>query len=242
MNLFHIKKGDSREYYLTSGANQEEYEGNLYLPYSGLSFVSGSFNDSAENLIVLHGVFEPLGINKNDNFIGASIKIMCLQNNEVQHFVTYICTQHNINDLDFELHCESETIKYNRSLLQMFSKTCRANFGDHRCKVNKHYYAVTCNILSCEGNIVGCDIINREDGYFTGGKLTDSNGREYRILVHVRRVIEIEISSESNFSVGDQVTLTPTCDKNFRTCCYSFNNAVNFRGEPAIPESNIVKN
>lgn len=240
--LFHIKKGNSKEYYLTSSIDSVHYDGNEYLPYSGLSFVSGSFNDSAENCIVLHGVFEPLGITKSDNFMGASVKIMSMQDEDARHYVTYVCTQHNINDLDFEIHCESEAIKYNQSLLEMFSKTCRASFGDKRCKVNKNDYSITSNILFCNGNMLSCDVAGREDGYFTGGKLIDSNQCEFSILVHSHNNIEIAMGAECNFSAGDQIILVPTCDKNFRTCCYSFNNAVNFRGEPVIPESNIVKN
>lgn len=240
--LFHIIKNSETEYYLTSAAKGLEYEGNIYLPYSGLSFLSGSFNDSAENLIVLKGVFEQGGIGKDDDLIGASVKILRMQNNEIKHFVTYFCTQHNINDLNFEIHCEPETIKYNRSLLQMFSKTCRASFGDDRCKVNKDDYAVICRISSINGSMITCDFDGFQSGYFEGGKLIDSNQKEFSILTHIHHNIEVQNSTECAFSVGDQVRLLPTCDKNFRTCCYSFNNAVNFRGEPAIPESNIVKN
>ena len=31
------------------------------------------------------------------------------------------------------------------------------------------------------------------------------------------------------------------CNKKFITCCNQFNNAVNFRGEPLIPEYNFLK-
>jgi uncharacterized phage protein (TIGR02218 family) len=240
--LFHIIKNSEKEYYLTSAAKKLEYEGNIYLPYSGLSFLSGSFNDSAENLIVLKGVFESSGISKDDDLIGASVKILRMQNNQIKHFVTYFCTQHNINDLNFEIHCEPETIKYNRSMLQMFSRTCRANFGDSRCCVNKNDYAITCHILSINGSIINCNFDDIESGYFTGGKLVDANQKEFLILTHVHHNLEVQNLDRCAFNVGDQITLVPTCDKNFRTCCYSFNNAVNFRGEPAIPESNIVKN
>lgn len=240
--LFHIIKNSEKEYCLTSAAKGLEYDGNIYLPYSGLSFLSGSFNDSAENLIVLKGVFETNGISKDDDLIGASVKILRMQNNEIKHFVTYFCTQHNINDLNFEIHCEPETIKYNRSLLQMFSKTCRANFGDNRCKVNKDDYMITCNVLSINGSMITCDFEDIASGYFEGGKLIDANQKEFSILTHIHHSLEVHGSDECAFRAGDQVRLVPTCDKNFRTCCYSFNNAINFRGEPVIPESNIVKN
>ena len=239
--LFYINTQNAKEYYLTSANEAVTYDGIIYLPYSGLSLISGAFNDSAENHIILHGVFEKLGISKNDKFLGANIKIMCLQDNKFKHLVTYICTQYNINDLDFEIRCEPESIKYGQSLLQMFSKTCRANFGDNKCKVNIDDYAVNCDILFFNFNIISCDIKDVEDGYFTGGRLRAKGYKEFKILMHSGNYIEIDSTLALDFIGHKQVTLIPACDKNFRTCCYSFNNAVNFRGEPAIPESNIIK-
>jgi uncharacterized phage protein (TIGR02218 family) len=240
--LFYINTQNAKEYYLTSANEAVTYDGIIYLPYSGLSLISGAFNDSAENHIILHGVFEKLGISKNDKFLGTNIKIMCLQDNKFKHLVTYICTQYNINDLDFEIRCEPESIKYGQSLLQMFSKTCRAKFGDDKCGVNIDDYAVNCKLLSYDFNLLTCDIQDVEDGYFKGGKLRTSDHQEFKILTHNDVYIEIDSTLELDFSGYKIITLVPSCDKNFRTCCYSFNNAVNFRGEPAIPESNIVKN
>ena len=244
--LFYIKAENGREYYLTSANEEIRYSNSLYLPYSGLTLLSGKFDDSAENYVILHGIFEELGINKNDDIMGASIKIMYLRRANVWHLVTYICTQHSIKDLDFEIRCESESIKYNQSLLQTFSKTCRANFGDNRCKVNINDYSVICDLLSSNGKILLCDIQGLEDDYFKGGVLVANDQHQgqykFKILTHTGNNIEIEMISEFDFSDQKQVKLIPACDKNFRTCCYSFNNAVNFRGEPVIPEYNVIKN
>ncbi|XVN43247.1 MAG: phage BR0599 family protein [Candidatus Rickettsia vulgarisii] len=35
--------------------------------------------------------------------------------------------------------------------------------------------------------------------------------------------------------------ITAGCDKKFITCCNKFNNAVNFRGEPLIPNDDFIK-
>ncbi len=242
--LFHIKMLNSKEYYLTSGNREVTYRGNIYVPESGLSLVSGEFNDSAENNIVLHGIFEKNGISKNDQFMGAVVKIMYLENQQIKNLVTYICTQYNINDLDFEIRCESEAIKYNKSLLQIFSKTCRANFGDNKCKININNYKVVCNLLEVNANILMCDNINNfHNEYFRNGRVK-INDQELKIIAHNGNKIEIENNKglKDDLSRCKQLTLTPGCDKKFRTCCYSFNNAVNFRGEPDIPESNIIKN
>jgi uncharacterized phage protein (TIGR02218 family) len=239
--LFYIKAQDAKEYYLTSANDTVTHDDTRYLPDSGLSLISGIFNDSAENHIILQGIFEKTGVSKDDKLVGANIKIMYLHNSAVKHLVTYICTQYNVNDLDFEIRCEPDSIKYGQSLLQMFSKTCRAKFGDNKCGINIDDYAVNCDLLSYSFNLLTCDIQDVEDGYFKGGKLRTEDHKEFKILTHNGSYIEIDSALETDFSGYKKVTLVPTCDKNFRTCCYSFNNAVNFRGEPAIPESNIVK-
>jgi len=245
--LFHIKEFSGKENRLTSGNNKIIYQGEVYLPYSGLSLLFGEFNDSGENHIILHGVFEKKGIARNDNFMGKSIKIISLQGEQFQHSVTYICTQYNIKDLEFEIRLEPETIKYNKSLLQMFSKTCRANFGDNKCKINKHDYAAACELIAYEGNMLNCNIdyagnASIENDFFTGGKLITNDKREFPIVAHHYNNISIESIPEHNLSIQDNFTLMPACDKSFKTCYEFFNNVVNFRGEPSIPESNIVKN
>ena len=96
---------------------------------------------------------------------------MYLQNRVVKKLVTYSCTQNSINDLEFELRCESEAIKYNKSLLEVFSKTCRANFGDNRCKINLDDYSVICEIIAIGDNFLVFNLEEFEDGYFKGGKL-----------------------------------------------------------------------
>jgi uncharacterized phage protein (TIGR02218 family) len=100
---------------------------------------------------------------------------------------------------------------------------------------------VNCDILFFNFNIISCDIKDVEDGYFTGGRLRAKEYKEFKILMHSGNYIEIDYTLALDFIGHKQVTLIPACDKNFRTCCYSFNNEVNFRGEPAIPESNIIK-
>ena len=238
--LFYIKTNDGREYYLTSASKRVYSDHLTYLPYSGLTLISGKFNDSAENHIIIHGIFEPQGIEKHHNLTGSKVKVMRFRNNSVSHLVTYICSEHIIYDLDFEIKCESESIKYNQSLLQMFSKTCRANLGDKKCKVIIEDYKVVCNLLQVKANVLTCNIDGFEDGYFKYGYLMVAE-HKFKIISHVGYQIEIE-NNNFDFLGQKRITLIPACDKNFRTCCYSFNNAVNFRGEPVIPEYNFIKN
>ena len=144
-----------------------------YLPYSGMNPVNISFNDSAQDLIEITGIFEDKGISFNDDLLGRYINVSLyfLTSCKLYHLAQYFCQEMVKQDLSFKIILESITLKLKQSVLESYGKDCRASFGDLRCGVDKALYP---------------------QGTF--------------------------------------------CDKKFITCCNQFNNAVNFRGEPFIPE------
>ena len=92
--------------------------------------------------------------------------------------------------------------------------------------------------------LTNCD---KEDGYFNEGRATFVvNNEESQfnaiILCHSRTNIELnKLVPDVVVNNSTHVILTAGCDKNFITCCNKFNNGVNFRGEPLIPEYNFLK-
>lgn len=243
--LFDINFPCGKQSYFTSFAHELIINDIIYLPNSGLNLISGEFNDSAQDNVVIKGIFEQGGIEKRDRLGGSKVKIRQYFRGGVKLIANLICTKFLSNDLNFELNCEPESIKYKQSIVQMFSKTCRANFGDERCKISIVDLAVSCTVREVNENIVKCDLEDIPDGYFNGGKLIierENRSREFKILNQFGKDIELNLDKKYNFTLAQNITLIPTCDKNYRTCCNSFNNAVNFRGEPAIPEYNIIEN
>lgn len=244
--MFDIKCKNGKNFYLTSSSVSYRIDDIYYVPNSGLNLVSGQFNESAQNQVHIRGIFEQDGIEKGDNLAGALVKISYLDSGNLVHFISYFCTQYTSKDLEFEILGESEVVKYNQSLLQMFSKTCRANFGDSRCKISIEKYAIKTEVTDFVGNVLSCILQGFDNGYFKNGTLLafgqGGNKYEFKILSHHGNNIEIDLDTEFDFTNHKLITLIPGCDKNYRTCCYSFNNAVNFRGEPVIPDSNIIEN
>ena len=132
-------------------------------------------------------------------------------------------------------------------MLKVFSKKCRANFCDSKCKLDKNLYSQTyeiSSIISRHLTLANCD---KEDGYFNGGSATfvvNNEASQFNaiILGHSRTNIELNKLVPDVFANNSTyVILTAGCDKNFITCCNKFNNGVNFRGEPLIPEYNFLK-
>ena len=246
IHLFNIKSKYDKEYYFTSSTYQINHEDKIYIPFSGLSVFSGEFNDSAQNEIILHGIYEEHGITSDQDLAASIIKIINFNNRIAYELVTYICTKQISEGLEFKLVCKPEIIKLNQSLLPVFSKTCRASFCDKDCKLDINDFKVEVSVINIERDNLFCeDLSEHKNNYFSGGVLfIEHDGKQYEYPIKSHFANKVELFHRSNLNIKDvsKFYLAPTCDKKIRTCCYSFNNTVNFRGEPDIPEHRIIKN
>ncbi|MFK8040124.1 MAG: DUF2163 domain-containing protein [Rickettsiaceae bacterium] len=233
---------DKRKIFLTSSNKQIAVDGNIYQTYSGILISKARFNDSAQNEVILTGVFEDNGIHKHYDLDNAQVTIYVYINDKLYHFIHYYCKNIVRYDLNFELHLASEKSKYNQSIIKTISKTCRANFGDNKCKIDKYLYAKTYDIISIENNSITIDNIDQANGYFVQGEaiIEEINFCE-RIINHFENIIETKKQISFDILKYNQITLIPGCDKQLHTCCNKFYNAINFRGEPMLPDDNKVK-
>jgi uncharacterized phage protein (TIGR02218 family) len=124
---------------------------------------------------------------------------------------------------------------------ECYSPTCRAQLGDARCSVDLNFFthpgSVTAVISATE--IMAADL-TQADHYFTGGHLLWESGAN-------RAIPSVILSFQAGgrvvferppYSVkdGDSIVATAGCNKRLVTCRAKFNNVVNFRGEPFVPE------
>ncbi|HJD56912.1 MULTISPECIES: DUF2163 domain-containing protein [unclassified Candidatus Tisiphia] len=238
---FHITLQDGLELYLTESDKSLSIDGIRFMPNSGITLKEGVFNDSAQNYIILEGVFENNGVEQHYDLTQAMVRIYTSCADSYKHFVTYCCSLYTKRDLDFTLRLEPN-MGYNQSLLQSFSKKCRANFGDLKCKIDKTVYSQIYNIQEIFGRTIVISDIDKESGYFNYGDAILANGQFYsKIISHSGNVIILDQLIPDSMKCNKTVDLTIGCDKNFITCCNKFNNAVNFRGEPLIPDDNFIK-
>ncbi|WP_341756703.1 MULTISPECIES: DUF2163 domain-containing protein [unclassified Candidatus Tisiphia] len=239
---FHITLQDGFELYLTESDKSLSIYDMTFIPNSGMSLKEGKFNDSAKNYIILEGVFEINGVEQHYDLTQAMVKIYVCCDNYCKHFVTYHCTSYTKRDLDFTLHLEPNIELYNQSLLQSFSKKCRANFGDLKCKIDKTVYSHIYNIKEMFGRTMVISNLDKENGYFNYGDAILANGQFCsKIISHSGNVVTLDQLIPDSVKHNQTVQLIAGCDKNFMTCCNKFNNAVNFRGEPFIPDDNFIK-
>lgn len=230
---------NGQEIHLTSSDTKILYDNICYIPNSGISLDSAHFNDSAHNEVKLKGIFEHGGIEKNFDLDGMNVKIFFHfpQKSLFLEWIELFYSEIQYDGMSFTLILKPEIFKLHKSILQNFSTNCRANFGDNKCKVVRMEYSAIYEVVSIIENsirIAGC---TRPDGFFTGGEVSFNDGSNYDIKSHIGDNIILfkHCVQECVVGVVLRITLTPSCDKKFITCCNKYNNALNFRGEPQIP-------
>lgn len=128
---------------------------------------------------------------------------------------------------------------------EVYTPTCRAEFGDARCKFDANSVTFTSSISAVQNgqNIVD-DSRTEANGYFDFGMLTMNSGLNAGIAREVRRfenrIFHFHEPWPYALAVGDAYSAIAGCDKRFDTCINRFNNALNFRGEPHVPGTDAI--
>ena len=133
--------------------------------------------------------------------------------------------------------------RFQRQIGELYTPACRADLGDSRCGITLATYTVTGTITTLTNNRVFRDSVRTQaDAYFLGGLLTWTNGLNAGRKMEVKnwtastKEFQLVLPMRSAVQVGDGYSVYAGCDKNWLTCKTKFNNIVNFRGEPFIPQ------
>lgn len=128
---------------------------------------------------------------------------------------------------------------------QNYSPSCRASFCDARCTLTLDDYKVSGTITGVTDRRIFTDSARLEAaGTFNFGLIAFTSGENTGLSVEVKSfqssTIECELALPFDVAVGDTYDLWQGCDKRFSTCRDTYNNVVNFRGEPYIPISDAL--
>lgn len=134
---------------------------------------------------------------------------------------------------------------YSQNIIELCSKTCRATLGDYRCKIDLEQYRVEGTIGTAVNSQKMTDEARTEAaGHFTCGQLTFTSGACKGLSVEVKDYapgrIDLLLPMPRLVRAGDTYTLTAGCDREVETCSDRFNNVLNFRGEPFVPDPAIT--
>lgn len=153
--VYLFKLEGTKTYYLTSSDESVFIKDRSYYKYSGLHIYEMIQNYSSEDMVKLSGLFENGGIESGDDLTDYKISItMYFPNKNISHHISdYMCSRMIVEGDIFYLHLiPSAADRLNQSVSKIYSKNCRANFGDHRCRVDGSLY----KDLSCDKTFVSC--------------------------------------------------------------------------------------
>ncbi|EPX81949.1 DUF2163 domain-containing protein [Salipiger mucosus] len=152
----------------------------------------------------------------------------------------------------FHAELRGLTEALNRPLGRVFQKPCTAVLGDASCGADQTepgYFhegpvqEVTEGLAFRFGPLPGFDA-----EWFQRGRLEVLSGAAAGLTGQIKRdrtedgtrFIELWTPLRASVAAGDVVRITAGCDKRFETCRLKFNNVLNYRGFPDIPEEDWI--
>lgn len=142
------------------------------------------------------------------------------------------------------MSCAGSLGNSKRILTEVYTPTCRADFGDQRCGINVMDFAEDFTVLSVNGIFFVANL-GFADDYFSFGTVIWSTGANAGKRIEVYRtqadgLVKLLIRPPFPIQIGDTGQITRGCDKRTATCI-AYSNLVNFRGEPYVPGQDMMQ-
>jgi uncharacterized phage protein (TIGR02218 family) len=144
----------------------------------------------------------------------------------------------------FEAELRGPTALLEAPVVEQTSPECRAELGDRRCRVDMAARVRVTSILAVDGE-TGLTVASAAmgDAYANGSLrwITGANGG-LRSTILASNGASLTLREPPHFraAAGDLVEIAEGCDKSFATCSGRFGNALNFRGEPHLPGTDLL--
>ena len=136
----------------------------------------------------------------------------------------------------------------NKNVVRITTQQCNADLGDSRCKVDLAPFTVTGTITSVVNSGEFTDTSRTEvEDWFSAGKLTMTSGANAGYSMEVKHytaggTFKLYLPLYFEVEVGDTYSVYAGCQKRFtQDCKNKFNNVLNFRGFPHVPQNKIYK-
>jgi len=182
---------------------------------------------------------------------GAEIDIFLINYADTTMGVVYLVKGFKLGEVKVADHTASAEIrglaaKLQQEMLELVSPDCRATLGDYRCGVDvEGLYTVAGTVTTATDRSTLIDTGRTEtEDVFAYGLLTFTSGvcdgfsMEVKSYDPATDTIVLFLPMPYQFEVGDTYSLTYGCDGSPDTCKNTFDNFVNFQGEPAVPGIN----
>ncbi len=235
-------------------------DGTTFLAGTGFSAsrLEQSLGLSIDNMEAA-GAFSSAGITESDILAGryddAAVDLLLVDWSDPATFV--VLSSGNLGEvkregLAFTAELRSQAHRLNQKIGSTYSRTCEAQLGDARCKVDLTQATMRSAFAALSGTsgrvVVASGLSGFASDWFTGGTLVFSSGADAAIPFEVkshRRTsgidqLELWLPPPFPIAVGDAGTVVAGCRKTLAVCGSKFANVSNFRGFPHIPGTDAV--
>lgn len=132
-----------------------------------------------------------------------------------------------------------DTGNLDRPLTEVYTATCRADFGDARCGIDIDAHKASFEVVGATGNVFTSDLTD-VDGHYALGTVAWLTGANAGLAQEVAQSLQSDgtvtlyYSPKMPIQAGDTGTIYRGCAKTV-AACKAYANILNFRGEPYIP-------
>lgn len=148
----------------------------------------------------------------------------------------------DLSGLKFIIEIVGLTDKLAGTITEQYTQTCRATLGDERCKFDVASITVSGTVegISPDGVVISDSARTEEASWFAFGKVRFTSGAAAGLTREVMAsntgMFLLVQQMPKRLAVGDTYTLEPGCSRRRAACRSKFNNVINFRGEPFVPD------
>ena len=154
-----------------------------------------------------------------------------------------------VRDNKVTIEIRSKTSLLQTQIVELYSKTCRAMLGDSRCQVVLSGFQVTGTVTSVGTNKrkTFTDTSRTETlDIYSGGTIEWTSGNNNGFIEqvasydHDTKTFTLFRPMPHDIVTSNSYKATRSCDKTLDTCVGVFDNAINFRGEPWVPQGDSI--
>ncbi len=152
----------------------------------------------------------------------------------------------SFSDIGFETELRGLTAFLDAPVVPQTSPGCRASFCGNACGLNaqRFQHLVRVNLVNGDSFAFDSPQIIGGANAFAYGSLRwiggANNGLTGQILSSDFGTLVLANKPEFAVEVGTLALISQGCDKTITTCSTRFSNAINFRGEPFLPGSDLL--
>lgn len=228
------------EYKADNGFTPSALQSNSEMDVDNAALTGWVTNDDITEQDILAGIFDYANVSiYRVNYMDLSM------GHEVVSFGT--CGETKFTDQSWSTEWRSLSQQARQTIGQIYSLTCRAKFGDNRCKMPYVWTSstVTSQATDSTRSFIASSIV-QADGYYDGGVVEWTSGNnsgaqmevEFFLNVGGDQQIRLALPMPYPITVGDSFLIRRDCTKTFQQC-KDYGNHLNFRGEHLTPVADI---